>query len=134
MSTPSNRLIAVVDDDPPFVEMVCAVLMDAGFATMACSQGIDAPWLIKARQPAAVVLDLWMEHRNAGLDVLAALRADPLTHAIPVILCSAFRMEAEERLLALEDANCVILDKPFDITAFVKLIERCIAGSERVMG
>ena len=38
-----------------------------------------------------MILDLWLEHPQAGSMVLGLLMADPATRYIPVIICSAYR-------------------------------------------
>jgi CheY-like chemotaxis protein len=117
-----SPLIAVVDDDQPFTDLVCDLLNDEGYATLCLYQGVDAHTALKARSPALLILDIWMETATAGLDVLTLLRQDPATADIPVILCSARAQVLADNAERFRAQGCIILEKPFELDELVRLV------------
>jgi CheY-like chemotaxis protein len=79
--------------------------------------GID---LARQHQPDLIVLDLHLPDLH-GHDVLAQLKDDPITAAIPVVILSADATTAEvERLKAAGAAE--YMTKPIDIDLLIKTI------------
>jgi CheY-like chemotaxis protein len=108
----SAPLIALVDDDATHVLLVGLFLESQGFQTVHCYSADDALDLIHQEQPGLVLLDLQMEERDSGLQILRALRRTPSTAVTPVILCSAdilFLYEHENDIRAL---GADIVEKP----------------------
>jgi CheY-like chemotaxis protein len=118
---PSPR-IAVVDNEPAFLEFVCAVLDDEGYATTSYQRSAEAYGAIRAQPPAAIILDVQMETLDSGLKVLALLGLDPLTAAIPVILCTARADVHPSTIAGLPHHACVILHKPFHLETLLQLV------------
>src|SRR5215213_7186858 len=85
----TRQLIAVVDDDEPYIDMICEVLEDEGYNTVYFFEGKEAIKNIPDKLPDLVILDLVMETRDAGISFLKTLRSDATTAKIPVIVCSA---------------------------------------------
>ena len=93
-------IVLVVDDDNDIRELITWKLTQAGYGTMAEPDGAaglaaaggasTSKWGIR---PDLVILD-WAMPRMSGLDVCLALRADPNTADIPVILLTAKAQEA----------------------------------------
>jgi PAS domain S-box-containing protein len=80
--------VLVCDDDRDFLEVLSAVLKSHGFETLEAHNGTDAIALAQDHQPSVILLDLVMPGLS-GLDTLAALKAEPTTAGIPVIILSA---------------------------------------------
>ncbi len=81
-------------------------------------QGVE---LARTRLPQLVLLDLNLPDMH-GSEVLAELRADPLTAEIPVVILSANATpSAIERLLAAGAKN--YLTKPFNIDHFLTVVD-----------
>jgi CheY-like chemotaxis protein len=102
--------VLVVDDQEVILMLIEEVLSGAGFRVLAASDGRAALERARTRPPAAIVLDIMMPEMD-GWQVLAALREDARTAAIPVILTSAspdpsFPLRARE-------AGVHFLAKPF---------------------
>src|SRR5258706_6461910 len=66
----SRTCIAVINDDRAIVDMLTDFLQDAGYETIECFAGEGAYDLIRREHPALVIIDLQMEHPEAGLHVL----------------------------------------------------------------
>ena len=104
-------LVVVIEDDPATVALLTDLLTDAGYAVEVPASPSGALAAIKRLRPAAILLDLRLPYRP-GAALLAALRADPATAAVPVIVVSAVTEALSPEWIAL--ANAVIA-KPFDI-------------------
>ena len=79
--------VVVVDDTAEVLELIVSVLADEGYAVVGCRDATRATATVLQETPALVILDL----RMAGVDdwqVLAELRAEPRTAAVPIIICS----------------------------------------------
>ncbi len=121
MTGPFQILIA--DDEPDVLQMVGQNLSAAGFQVAKASDGQEA--LEKARRtfPAVIVLDLMMP-KLSGTEVLRALKADPRTSPIAVIMLTACKDEVD-RIVSLELGADDYVTKPFsprELTLRVKSI------------
>ncbi|MFJ8962416.1 SpoIIE family protein phosphatase [Lentzea sp. NPDC102401] len=103
--------VLVVDDNADMREYLTRLLFRAGYEVRAVNDGQAALETARAHPPDLVVSDVMMP-RMDGLSLVAALRADPRTMAVPVLLLSARAgQEASgEGLLAGADDYLV---KPF---------------------
>jgi CheY-like chemotaxis protein len=111
------NLVVIADDDSDIRVLVERRLARRGWEVVAAADGTEALELVRARRPAAAVLDSTMPGMS-GEEVVAAMRADPGTRAIPAILLSA----AEG---AAEPAD-VRLMKPFDIETLDAALHRLV--------
>ncbi len=107
-------LIAVIDDDAPTRDFLAELLTSAGYRTLLWGQGKDAHLLIRREKPDLIILDMWMEDRDAGRTVLGLMDLDPSTRRIPVIICSAHVGVADGPVREFQARGYMILTKPFD--------------------
>lgn len=124
----ATRTIAVIDDEPGIVQIARDYLERSGFRVVAAGDGSSALRVIRAEQPSLVVLDLMLPEID-GLDVLRALRADPATRALPVILLTA-RVEETDRLIGLELGADDYITKPFSPRELVARVRAVLRRSE----
>ena len=68
---PAAPLIAVVEDDPEIRELLDLLLTEEGYRTLLLPVGWDAPRIVRETRPALVIMDLWLETGDAGLNALA---------------------------------------------------------------
>ena len=61
-----------------------------------------------------------------GYEVLARLRADPLTRAVPVVALTAQAMPSDARR-AIEAGFAEYLSKPIDLSVFDTMLRRFLA-------
>ena len=80
--------ILVVDDEEANREWLQNVLEPAGFAVLLASGGKEAIDVARAKMPDLVMLDLMMPGVT-GFDVVEALRDQPATRAIPIMVLTA---------------------------------------------
>ncbi len=79
--------ILFADDDPILREFALVQLASDTAQVRLAEDGREALAMACAATPDLIVLDLEMPHMD-GFEVLAALRGDPRTAAIPVIVCT----------------------------------------------
>lgn len=103
--------ILIADDDEDVRELVAFRLGRAGYRTVCASNGREALGLAVTDKPDLCVLDVAMPEAD-GLEVTRALRANPATREMPVILLTALSQEADVRAGIVAGAHAYIR-KPF---------------------
>ena len=105
-----SRLL-IVEDDPDIADLLVHYMERAGFTTVVAATGHDA--LARAQQdpPDLMILDRMLPGLD-GLDICKAVRADPRTAALPVIMLTA-RAEESDRVVGLELGADDYVTKPF---------------------
>ena len=88
--------VLVVDDDPAIREHLGEVLSKAGFTVLSAAGGAEAIAIAAKQLPDLVLLDLLMPDVS-GFDVAAALKTDPATHSIPILVLSAKDLSADDK-------------------------------------
>jgi DNA-binding response OmpR family regulator len=117
--------ILVVEDDHDIADLIVRYLQKAGHSVDAVTSGSAVLPKVRATPPDAIVLDLMLPGMD-GLLVCQALRADPTTAAIPVIMLTA-RGEEADRIAGLELGADDYVTKPFspkELTARVAALLR----------
>ena len=118
--------VLIVDDDPVIQRLLRVNFEMEGYEVIVGVDGIDGLEKARTLRPDIVVLDIMMP-RMSGLDVAKALKADPDTASIPVLLLSAKAQEADLR--AGDDSGADdYLTKPFDPFQLLQRVEQLLAG------
>ncbi len=122
-----KRRVVVADDDSTIRALVEAAVGNAGFECRVATDGSVALETIRSWQPDMAVLDVNMPNRS-GFEVLSALRNDPLTREIRVILLTARQQETDViRGFGLGADDYVI--KPFSPMELVARMKRLLGKS-----
>lgn len=103
--------IIVADDENDIRRLIVFVLKRRGYTVMEANAGDVALDLIRQEKPDLVALDVMMPGLT-GLEVASALRADPETAHIPIIILSA-KGQATEIEAGLGCGASAYLVKPF---------------------
>ena len=115
--------ILVVEDHPTMREAMRLVLEGEGFAIDEASDGDSALEMVRADPPDLVFLDLNIPGVS-GTDVLRALKSDPATAAVSVIIVTATGEEGRERVIRLGADE--YFTKPFSPLALLGTVERVL--------
>ena len=110
MSDPSKVL--VVDDTPQNVKLLADLLVVKGFAVATAATGEEALARIAAEKPDLVLLDVMMPGLS-GYEVCRAIRADPATALLPVVLVTSLDPQGE-RLKGIEAGADDFVGKPIN--------------------
>ena len=125
-AAPRPRLV-VADHDPAFLELLRLLLADEGYEALVPPE-LDAPYpFIKEARPAAVVLDLPFRRETSTLATLDALRLDPATAALPVVVCTT-SPGALDGLARREGEGLSVLAKPFDLARLLAVLATSLRG------
>jgi PAS domain S-box-containing protein len=114
---PAGTRILLADDNADMRAYVRRLLVARGLEVITVENGEAALAAIRAHPPALVLSDVMMP-RLDGFGLLRALRADPKTSAIPIILISA-RAGEEARSEGVEAGADDYLTKPFSARELV---------------
>jgi signal transduction histidine kinase/CheY-like chemotaxis protein len=110
-SSPSAEGLVVLADDNADMRDYIRRLLEPRFAVLSAHDGLEALDLIRRHAPDLVLTDVMMPNLD-GFGVLRAVREDPKTASLPVILLSA-RAGEESRVEGLEHGADDYLIKPF---------------------
>ncbi len=117
--------ILVVDDEEDIVAYLTAVLEDNGFRAVGVSNPAAALDTIQAERPDLILLDIMMPGQS-GLALYRAIRADPATAGIPVLIVSGYSREEDfaQAVRALQGQGSRLpdgyLEKPIAISTLLQ--------------
>jgi len=129
----SNQpLIAVIDDEDSFLDLMEAVLQEEGYRVVVGKVPDDALTLIREAHPALVVLDLNFRMSGMqGIAILKGMRGDTALTDIPVIVCSAAIDQLEQHQDEFAALSAHPLDKPFNLTDLLTLVADLLPASRQ---
>jgi CheY-like chemotaxis protein len=131
--TGDKALILIVDDDYDFLEMNRFILEGAGYRVVTATNPPEAMRRIAAEVPDLIITDLMMTSVDAGFAFSAALKDDPRTEAVPIIISTSvssqlgldFRPDSDDDLRKMRvDAY---FDKPIQAPALLAKVEELLA-------
>lgn len=116
-----KKLILVVDDEPHMIRLLRLNLEPEGYEVLEAGDGEEAYDVTLKKMPDVVLLDVIVPKRS-GIEVCKAIKHNPETAKVPVILISA-RGEGM-RKAALESGADLFLTKPFSPLRLLAEIRR----------
>jgi CheY-like chemotaxis protein len=121
------RRVLIIDDEDDIREVAQASLELMGdWEVTTASSGAEGVRRAAEERPDAILLDVMMPGMD-GPATLQALRADPATASIPVVLLTA-KVQSAERS-SLEGLGAAgVLAKPFDPVALADDLARVLEG------
>ncbi len=125
--------IVVVEDDPNIADLLDMYLRQAGFRVLQAADGEKGLAIIGREKPRLALLDIGLPGAVDGLELCRALRLNPKTASLPVIVLTARDTEID-RVLGLELGADDYVTKPFsprEVVARVKAVLRRADGPAR---
>lgn len=106
-----DKTILIVEDQDDLRLLVRLSLKSLGRVVLASSaaQGLE---LVRAEKPDLVTLDVWLGKGDSGLDVCRAIKSDPETRHVKVLLLSACGQQSDVEAGLAAGADHYIV-KPF---------------------
>jgi DNA-binding response OmpR family regulator len=124
--------ITLINDDTAFLDLMRDLLeQEEGYQISVCKEADRAYEFVKARCPDLVILDIRVGHEEGGWTILECLTLDPVTRPIPVLICSAAVHSLHEHEALLQQYDCEVLPKPFDLEVLLDKIESALARHPR---
>ena len=125
---PGARVL-IVDDDPVMRRLTTRALQNDGYVLTEATNGREALEVMRQETPDLVILDFVMPELD-GLDVLRALRADPATVSLPVLMLTSQSDEGSTR--AGFDAGATdYLTKPFSSPQLSARVRACLTRAPK---
>jgi DNA-binding response OmpR family regulator len=124
-----GKTIVVVNDSPELLELAELLLGDEDFDVKVALLGTGALDLIRTTRPDLVILDIRLPDVS-GWDILQALKLDPTTSSIPVLVCSAAVQELRALEAQLARVGVDVLIKPFAIDTLLDKVRSLIGADQ----
>jgi CheY-like chemotaxis protein/MinD-like ATPase involved in chromosome partitioning or flagellar assembly len=122
--------ILLVDDDPGLLQMVRLMLERAGHQVMVAENGETGLAAAFAQMPELALVDVMMPGMN-GYDVTRALRSDPRTESLPIIILTA-RGQPMDRQMALTAGASAYLSKPITSKELIQHVNEALTAPAQV--
>ena len=116
--------VLIIEDDPLISRMYQTVFKFEGFDVDMARNGEEGIAKLKENRPVMVLLDIMMP-KMSGIDVLKALKADPVTKDVPVVvLTNLSGTQDAEKALELGAVKFIVKsqNRPKQIVAQIKEI------------
>ena len=123
--------ILLIDDDPSNREILKARLEALGHEVLEASNGEDGLTAAQQSAPALIFLDVMMP-RLDGWHVCRALKSNPRTRDIPVVMLTALSQQMDE-LRGYESGVNEYLTKPWDPDQLQQVLDRWLLPTGRVV-
>lgn len=120
--------ILIVDDEQDIVDLVSYNLEKEGFKTVKAYDGETALRLVKTQKPDLLILDLMLPRMN-GLDVCRAIRRNPETANVPIIMLTA-KGDEVDKIIGLEIGADDYMTKPFSIKELIARVRSILRRLE----
>jgi two-component system nitrogen regulation response regulator NtrX len=119
--------VLVVDDEADIRDLVAGILSDEGYAVRTANDSESALAAVRARKPALLILDIWMQ--GGGMDGLELLDlVKRLDRDLPVIMISGHG-NIETAVSAIKRGAYEFLEKPFKSDRLILVVERALEAS-----
>ena len=121
------QTVLVVDDEFGVAEVLQSILEDEGYRVVTAINGKQALTRLGEHTPDVIMLDYMMPIMD-GTQTLAAIRKEPASRNIPVIMMSSLEEAAVRETCTDYDT---FLRKPFRAMAVVRLVAELLSRSAR---
>jgi two-component system, OmpR family, response regulator len=128
MSTPTDALIVLVEDDKEIQRLVRDLLVREGFAVQVAESGAALDQVLAGQRPDLVILDLMLPGED-GLSICRRLRTRG--GSVPILMLTA-KADPIDRVVGLEMGADDYLAKPFnprELLARVRALLRRVRGT-----
>jgi signal transduction histidine kinase/DNA-binding response OmpR family regulator len=124
-----EHTVVAIDDDPHAIKLVRANLEPEGWTVLGAPTGREGLALIRERQPSVVLLDLLMPGMD-GFEVVEALRAEPGTKTIPVVILTSKSMTPQDKERLRGRITYVARKTEFDLSGLAGLLRWASASRQ----
>jgi CheY-like chemotaxis protein len=119
--------ILVIDDNPTLVALYCDLFEDEGYEVVFQSSPQLDPATVTQVVPDLIVLDLFFEGNLIGWDALQALKLQPATSSIPVVVCSGATKYLDALQPAFSTLGVEVLTKPFQLETLLDVVNQLLS-------
>lgn len=121
-----ERTVLIAEDERALAKVIAATLDGEGLHPIVVHDGEHALALARGLHPDVLVSDVMMPGKT-GVEICRALKSDPTTASIPVILLTA-KAQLEDRKEGFAAGATEYLTKPFSPIELITLINKIMEG------
>jgi len=118
------RTVLVIDDDESVLVLAQAVLKRANHQVLVANNGMDGIHIAQSHLPDIIIVDDMLP-RMSGRDVCMALKENPSTHHIPIIISTASVNRENPGYTEHMGADALLV-KPFHVNDVMTILSRFI--------
>ncbi len=118
--------VLVVDDEPAIRETLSFMLEMEGLSVAVAKDGEEALMRVRELRPQVVLLDVMMPKLD-GYQVCHAIKSDPATAAVKVVMLTAMG-QAADKARALASGADAYVAKPFEEETLLSLLRQLVEG------
>jgi DNA-binding response OmpR family regulator len=122
----SKKKILLVDDEEDIIKMNKLRLSELGFDVISASSGEEAIKKAGSEKPDLILLDVMMPGMD-GIQTLTALKNNPETSSVPVLMLSGTGEKIAQNKAMLGGAVDYIM-KPFNSEMLLEAIKKHLGG------
>ena len=126
------QTLLIIDDDPPILDTFSRFLTTQGFTVHTAEGGEEGIALLGTITPDLILLDVMMEPMD-GWETLLAIRDNPKTRAVPVMIVTAKLPTQEEIQKYGGEADDFVM-KPVDLQIIPASVRQAIETNTRMTG
>ncbi len=112
--------VLVVDDSPTDLHLITGYLVNNGYTALSASSGEEALTRAHMDKPDLILMDIVMPGMN-GYEATRALRTNPNTASIPIMIISSRRQDSD-RIWGMRQGAKDYLVKPISEEALIEKI------------
>lgn len=120
-----QQTVLVADDDESIRLLLTMLFEESGYRTLAAEDGYVAVELVKEYRPDIAILDVMMPVMG-GFDACRAIKADPRTSDVPVILLTALA-QTPSKVEGLDIGASDYITKPFESAELLARVRAVLA-------
>lgn len=128
-SSKSGEAILVVEDSAPVATLIQITLVKAGYSVLLASDGLEGLKAAISERPQLIITDSVMP-RMDGFGLLRAIKANPMTAEIPVIMLTS-KASIEEEQKALEFGFSDFIPKPVQPLRVVSRVKHVLGMAKK---
>jgi PAS domain S-box-containing protein len=126
--TLDRRHVLVADDDPDIAHLMQLQLEEVGYRTTVVGRGVKVLEVARRQCPDLIILDVLLPDMD-GRAVLEALKADPITADIPVVMLTVVADDGT----AVELGAAGYLNKPMDDGELLEAVQGALSRRGRIL-
>jgi two-component system cell cycle response regulator DivK len=113
-----------VEDNEKNLKLVRDVLQVKGYSTVEAGTAEDGLKIARDQKPALILMDIQLPGMS-GIEALKALRANPVTAAIPVVAITASVMQ-QDRQQIMSAGFDGFIEKPINLKALFDTVKKSV--------
>ncbi len=129
MDSVNRKKVLIVDDEPGVRQLVSKIL-SRDYTVIEARDGEEAINMVRSQKPGIVIMDMMMPKMD-GLTACYAIKKDPATKSIPVIMLTAIDQELNKKLSTTVMGANKYMTKPFSAQELLETIKQLLNGSEQ---